>query len=54
VRGSGPIAWDSVNGHVNFEIELSAGASKLMGIKSHDLEENECNEDNLTFSFRQC
>ena len=50
--GSGPIAWNSVNGHINFEIELSPGQSKMVGIRFHELAENGCNGDNLPYRFK--
>ena len=50
--GSGPIAWNSVNGHVNFEIELGSGQSKMVGIRFHELAGNGCNGDNLPYRFK--
>lgn len=45
--GSDPMAWNFVDGHVNFEIELSCGASKMVGIKFHELAKVEDNGDNV-------
>jgi hypothetical protein len=50
--GSGPIAWHSVNGQINFKIELSSGQSKLVGIKFHELTGDGCNGDNLPYRFK--
>src|SRR6266496_2865771 len=50
--GSGPIAWNSVNGYVNFEIELRSGESKLVSIRFHELGRNSENEDNLPYRFK--
>jgi hypothetical protein len=50
--GSGPIPWNSVNGHVNFEIALSSGESEVIGIKFHELAGDECNGDNLSYRFK--
>src|SRR6266480_2507472 len=50
--GSVPIAWNSVNGHVNFEIELGSGQSKMVGIRFHELAGNGCNGDNLPYRFK--
>ena len=50
--GSGLIAWNSVNGHINFEIELSPGQSKLIGIRFHELAGNGYNGDNLPHRFK--
>jgi hypothetical protein len=50
--GSNPIAWNSENGHISFEIELSAGESKMVGIRFHELTGNECNGDNLPYRFK--
>jgi hypothetical protein len=50
--GSGPIAWNSVNGHINFEMDLSSGESKIVSIKFHELAGNGYNEDNLPYRFK--
>ena len=50
--GSGPIAWNSVNGHINFEIDLSSGESKMVSIKFHGLAGIGCNGDNLPYRFK--
>jgi hypothetical protein len=49
---SGPIPWNSVNGHINFEIELSSGESQMIGIKFHELAGDGCNGDNLPYRFK--
>jgi hypothetical protein len=49
---SGPIAWNSVDGHINFEIELSPGQSKMVGIRFHELAKNGSNEDNLPYTLK--
>jgi hypothetical protein len=49
---SGPIAWNSVNGHINLEIELCAGESEMIGIKFHELLGDGCNRDNLPYRFK--
>jgi hypothetical protein len=50
--GSGPIPWHPVNGHINFEIELSSGESKMVAIKFHELAGDGCNGDNLPYRIR--
>jgi hypothetical protein len=50
--GSGPIAWNSVNGHINFEIDLSPRESKIVGIRFHELAGDGCNGDNLPYRFK--
>jgi hypothetical protein len=49
---SGPIAWNSVNGHINFVIELSPGQSKMVGIRFHELAGNGGNGDSLRSRFK--
>ena len=49
---SGPIVWNPVNGHVNFEIELRPGESKMVGIKFHELAGDGCNRDELSYRFK--
>src|SRR5207253_9776915 len=49
---SGPIAWNSANGHINFEIELSSGESKMVSIGFHELARNGSNGDNLSYRFK--
>jgi hypothetical protein len=49
---SGPIAWNSVNGHISFEIELSPGQSKIIGIRFHELAGSGYNGDNLPYRFK--
>jgi hypothetical protein len=50
--GSGPIAWNSVNDHINFETELGSGQSKTVGIRFHELAGNGDNAENVSFRFR--
>jgi hypothetical protein len=50
--GSGPIAWNSVNGHINFEIDLSSRESKIVSIRFHELAGDGCNGDNLPYRFK--
>jgi hypothetical protein len=50
--GCGPIAWNSVSGQINFEIELSPGESKMVGIRFHELAGNGRNGDNLPYRFK--
>jgi peptidoglycan/xylan/chitin deacetylase (PgdA/CDA1 family) len=49
---SGSIAWNCVNGHINFEIELSPGQSNMIGIRFHELAGNGYNGDNLPYRFK--
>jgi hypothetical protein len=50
--GSGPIAWNSLNRQINFEIELSSGESTMVGIRFHELAGNGSNGDSLPFRFK--
>jgi hypothetical protein len=50
--GSGLIPWNSMNGHINFEIELSSGESKMIGLKFHELAGDGCKGDNLLYRFK--
>src|SRR5207248_10942706 len=49
---SGPIAWNFVNGQINFEIELRPGESKMLGIRFHELGGNECVRANLPYRLK--
>jgi hypothetical protein len=49
---SGPIAWSSVNGHVNFETDLSPGESKMVSIRFHELAGNGSNGDTLPYRLK--
>src|SRR5207248_11425227 len=49
---SGPIAWSSVNGHVNFETDLSPGESTLVAIKYQPLAVDGRNGDNLPYRLK--
>jgi hypothetical protein len=50
--GSGPIGWNFVNGHINFETEVNPGEGKTVSMKFHDLAGKGCNGDNLPYRFR--
>ncbi len=50
--GFGPIAWNSVNGHINFEMELGSRESKTVSIRFHGLAENGSNGDNLPYRLK--
>jgi hypothetical protein len=49
---SGPIAWNSVNDHVNFESALSPSESKMVSIRFHELAGNGCNGDTLPYRLK--
>jgi hypothetical protein len=49
---SGPIAWNSVNDHINFEIDLNPGESTMVGIRFHELAGNGCNGDTLPYRLK--
>ena len=50
--GSGPIAWNLLNGHINVEIELNPAESKMVSIRFHELAGNGSNGDNLSYRFK--
>jgi hypothetical protein len=50
--GFGPIAWNSVNGHINFEMELGSRESKTVSIRFHRLAENGSNGNNLPYRLK--
>jgi hypothetical protein len=50
--GSGPIAWNFVDGHINFETELGSDQSKVVGIRFYELAGNACNGDDLSYRFK--
>ena len=50
--GSGPIAWNSVEGCIDFEIELNAGENRMIHITFHELAGNGRNGDNLPYRFK--
>jgi hypothetical protein len=53
IRGrSGPITWNFVNGHVNFEIELGSGVNEIVSIRFHKVGENGHSGDNLASRIR--
>jgi hypothetical protein len=47
--GSGSITWNSVNGQVNFEIELNPGEHRMIGIRFHSLDGNGRSEETLSY-----
>jgi hypothetical protein len=49
---SGPITWNSVNDHIDFETELGFGQSKTVGIRFHELAGNGYNAENVSYRFR--
>ncbi len=50
--GSGRIAWNSVEGCIDFEIELNAGENRMIHITFHELAGNGRNGDNLPYRFK--
>ena len=50
--GSDPVSWSSANGHINFEIELKAGETKIVCIRFHTFPENRYSGDNLPYRFK--
>jgi hypothetical protein len=53
IRGrSDPIAWNFVNGHINFEIELGSGLSEIVSIRFHKVAGNGHSGDNLSSRVR--
>jgi hypothetical protein len=50
--GSGPTAWNFVDGYVKFEVELSAGESRTIGVSFYELAENGYIGDNLSYRFK--
>ena len=50
--GSGPTAWNFVDGYVKFEVELSAGESRTIGVRFYELAENGYIGDNLSYRFK--
>jgi hypothetical protein len=49
---SGPIAWNSVNDHINFEIDLNPGETKMVSIRFHELARNGCSGDTLPYRLK--
>jgi hypothetical protein len=47
-----PVVWNSVNGHINFEIDLSPHESKMVGIRFHELAGDGVNGDNLPYRLK--
>ena len=50
--GSGPIAWNSLNGGIDFEIELNPGECRVIKIRFHSLAGKECNGDTLSYRLK--
>jgi len=50
--GSGPIAWNCVNDHINFETELGSGQSKTIGIRFHEFAGNGYSGENVSYRFK--
>ena len=50
--GSDPVSWSSANGHINFEIELKAGETKIVCIRFHTFPANGYSGDNLSYRFK--
>jgi hypothetical protein len=48
--GSGPLAWNSANGYISFEVELSSG-EKVVQIKSHVPGRDGRDGDDLRYKF---
>ena len=46
------IGWQTVDGHIDFEIELNPGENRVIRVKFHDLAGKECNGDNLPYRFK--
>ncbi len=49
---SGQIAWESSEGHVDFEIELSSGQSRTVSIRFHDLSGNGRYRENAGYKVK--
>jgi hypothetical protein len=49
---SGPVAWNSVNDHINFEIDLNPGETKMVSIRFHELAGNGSNGDTLPYRLK--
>ena len=50
--GSGPIAWNSLNGHINLKIDLNPAETKMVSIRFHELAGNGCNGDTLPYRLK--
>jgi len=50
--GSGPIGWNFVNGHINFETELDSGQSKTVGVRFHEPAWKAYNGENVAYRFK--
>ena len=46
------IGWQTVDGHIDFEIELNPGENRVIRVKFHDLAGKECNGDNLPYRLK--
>jgi hypothetical protein len=50
--GSQEIAWNPVNGRIDFEIELNPGENRVIKIRFHNLAGKGCNGDNLSYRLK--
>jgi hypothetical protein len=50
--GSDQIAWNSSQGRIAFEIELSPGESRTIGITFHDLSGNGRSRENIGYKIK--
>jgi hypothetical protein len=50
--GAQEIAWQQINGRINFEIDLNPRGSRVIKIKFHDFVVKERNGDNLPYRFK--
>jgi hypothetical protein len=46
------IGWQTVDGHIDFEIELNPGENRVIRVKFHDLAGKERNGDNLPYRLK--
>jgi hypothetical protein len=46
------IGWQTVDGHIDFEIELNPGENRVIRVKFHDLAGKERNRDNLPYRLK--
>jgi hypothetical protein len=50
--GAQQIAWQQINGRINFEIDLNPSESRVIKIKFHDFVVKDRNGDNLPYRFK--
>jgi hypothetical protein len=50
--GSGPVAWNCVNGQLNFEIELNPAEMRMIHIRFHELAGTKHNGENVSYKFK--